>query len=71
MYASAFVLNFLDAFFDSLGLGDIKSQTEFCRTYKELLGKKEKEAGQETQQKAKLYSKLGFFFGIFAALLLI
>ena len=61
----------LNEFFSLIGFGDIKSQTELCRTYMELLGKKEKEAEQETAQKAKLYSILGFFFGLFAAVMLI
>lgn len=64
-------IRLLEEFFASLGFGDIKSQTELCRTYKELLYKKEKEAEQECSQKAKLYSMLGFFSGLFAAVMLI
>lgn len=64
-------IKLLEDFFASLGFGDIKSQTELCRTYKELLYKKEKEAEQETSQKAKLYSVLGFFSGLFVAVMLI
>lgn len=61
----------LKTFFEEIGFGDIKTGTELCKTYKELLGKKEKEAEQETRQKAKLYSILGFFTGLFAAVMLI
>lgn len=64
-------IDILNEFFSLLGLGDIKSQTELCKTYLGLLGKKEKEAEAETSQKAKLYSLLGFFFGLFVAILLI
>ncbi len=64
-------IKLLETFFEEIGLGDTKSGTELCRTYKELLGKKEKEAEQETLQKAKLYSVLGLFFGLFVAILLI
>ena len=61
----------LKEFFSLVGFGDIKSQIELCRTYGELLGKKEKEAEHETAQKAKLYSLLGLFCGLFVAVLLI
>ena len=61
----------LEDFFAKVGFGDIKSGTELCRTYKELLIKKEKEAEQEMTQKAKLYSMLGFFSGLFVAVMLI
>ena len=64
-------IKLLDDFFAKIGFGDTTSQTELCKLYKELVGKKEKEAEQETQQKAKLYSVLGFSFGLFAAVLLI
>ena len=64
-------IDILNEFFSLLGLGDIKSQTELCKTYLGLLGKKEKEAEAETSQKAKLYSLLGFSFGHFVAILLI
>ena len=64
-------IDILNEFFSLLGLGDIKSQTELCKTYLGLLGKKEKEAEAETSQKAKLYSLLGFSFGLFVAILLI
>ena len=64
-------IKLLEDFFAKIGFGDTTSQTELCKLYKELVGKKEKEAEQETQQKAKLYSVLGFSFGLFAAILLI
>ena len=64
-------IDILNEFFSLLGLGDIKSQTELCKTYLGLLGKKEKEAEAETSQKAKLYSLLGFSFGLFVAIMLI
>lgn len=61
----------LESFFENIGLGDVKSGTELCRTYKDLLTKKEKEAEQEMMQKAKLYSLLGFFSGLFVSVMLI
>ena len=64
-------IKLLEDFFQKVGFGDVKTGIELCKQYKELLGKKEKEAEQELLQKAKLYSILGFFSGLFVAVLLI
>lgn len=70
-YLLAEEIKLLEDFFQKVGFGDVKTGTELCKQYKDLLGKKEKEAEQESLQKAKLYSILGFFSGLFVAVLLI
>lgn len=61
----------LDEFFSCLGMGDTKTEINRCEVYLELIKKQEKDAEAEAKSKAGLYSKLGFFAGLFIAVVLI
>lgn len=61
----------LSDFFESLGMGDTPSQITRCETYIELIKTQEKEAAEQVRAKAGLYSRLGFFAGLFIAVMLI
>lgn len=61
----------LDEFFSKLGFSDKKGETDRCAAYLELLKKQEKDAENQVKAKAGLYSKLGFFAGLFIAVVLV
>lgn len=61
----------LEEFFASLGMGDAPSQIRRCETYLELLKKREEQAEQQAKAKASLYGKLGFFAGLFIAVMVV
>ncbi len=64
-------ISLLEEFFSKLGMGDTDSQLKRCETYLSLLRKQEAAAEKNVSEKAALISKLGFFAGLFAAVLLI
>ena len=64
-------LKVLTEFFSLVGMGDAESQILRCETYSELLKKRLQNAELEVKEKAKLYSTLGFFSGLFIVILLI
>ena len=68
---SAKDIELLNNFFEGLGMGDVASQITRCETYLELIKKQEKEAAEQVKAKAGLYSRLGFFAGLFIAVMLI
>lgn len=61
----------LEEFFSVLGMGDARSQITRCETYLELLKKQEENAEQQVKAKAALYGKLGFFAGLFIAVMVV
>ncbi|MBO7217937.1 MAG: hypothetical protein J6V50_04475 [Clostridia bacterium] len=61
----------LSEFFSKLGMGDSKSALTLCEDYGKIVGKKFSESEKQVGEKAKLYSLLGVFFGIFIAILLV
>lgn len=61
----------LTEFFSFLGMGDTNSQISRCEIYSELLIKRLEEAEKEAKEKAKLYTSLGIFSGLFIVILLI
>ena len=61
----------LEEFFSMLGMGDAPSQIRRCETYLELLKKREEQAEQQVKAKAALYGKLGFFAGLFIAVMVV
>ena len=61
----------LEDFFMSLGLGDTESEIKKCETYLSLVKKQRAEAEEQVKAKAGLYSKLGFFAGLFVAVILV
>ncbi len=58
-------------FFSRLGMSDTPSQIKRCSTYQSLLLKRLHSAEKETSEKASLYSKLGFFAGLFISVLVV
>lgn len=64
-------ISLLEGFFSTLGMGDTASQLKRCETYLSLLRKQETAAAKSVREKASLIGKLGFFVGLFAAILLI
>ena len=64
-------IKLLTEFFSLLGMGDSQSQITRCETYGELVKKRLQNAEQEVKEKAKLYSTLGFFSGLFIVILLL
>lgn len=60
-----------EGFFSELGMGDTESQLKRCEVYLQMLRKNEAEACVEAHTKTSLYGKLGFFAGLFAAIILI
>ncbi len=61
----------LEEFFGGLGMGDTRSQVKRCSLYADLLKKQEQEAAEQARVKAPLYGRLGFFAGLFMAVLVI
>lgn len=61
----------LSEFFSFLGMGDTSSQISRCEIYTELLNKRLEEAEIQEKEKAKLYTSLGVFAGLFVVILLI
>lgn len=61
----------LEEFFRGLGMGDTQSQVKRCVIYAELLKKQEQEAAEQARVKGPLYGRLGFFAGLFMAVLII
>ena len=64
-------LKVLTEFFSLVGMGDAESQILRCETYSELIKKRLVSAELEVKEKAKLYTTLGFFSGLFIVILLI
>lgn len=61
----------VEDFLLKLGMGDRNSQLKRCGIYKEIIKKREENAGQQVLAKAGLYGRIGFFAGLFVAVLLI
>ncbi len=61
----------LEEFFSSLGMGDTLSEIKRCEAYAEFVKKQEAEAEAQVKAKAVLYSKLGFFAGLFIAVMVV
>ena len=61
----------LEEFFTPLGLGDTDSQLKRCEVYLELLRRQEAAAIAQAKEKSGLYGRLGFFAGLFIAIMLI
>ncbi len=64
-------ISILEEFFSGLGLGDTESQIKRCQVYLSLLKKQEESAAELVNSKSGLYSKLGFFAGLFISVMLI
>lgn len=64
-------IKLLEDFFSALGLGDTASQVARCETYRELVAGHQTDAAAQEKAKARLYSLLGFFAGLFAATMLL
>lgn len=64
-------ISILEEFFSFLGLGDTPSQIKRCKVYLSLLKKQEEAAAELVNTKSSLYSKLGFFAGLFISVMLI
>ncbi len=64
-------IKLLEEFFSSLGMGDTNSQIKRCKTYALIFKKQEQQAAEQVSLKAGLYRKLGFFAGLFLAIMLI
>ncbi len=58
-------------FFSHLGLSDTPSQIKRCSAYHSLLLKHLRSAEKDASEKAPLYSKLGFFAGLFISVLVV
>lgn len=61
----------MEGFFLKLGFGDTDSQIKRCEVYRELLSGRERLARENAAKKSELYGKMGFFIGLFAAVILI
>lgn len=61
----------LEEFVELLGMGDTKAQILRCSTYRELVKKRAFEAEENMKSKSRLYSILGLFSGLFAAIIFI
>lgn len=61
----------LESFFSQLGMGDADSQIKRCETYLPLLKRQEAAAAEQVRLKAPLYGRLGFFAGLFLAVMFI
>ena len=61
----------LCGFFERLGMYELEAAVKNCSVLSGLLLKKTNDAEVEMRSKSRLYSALGLFGGIFAALILI
>lgn len=61
----------LEEFLSPLGLGDTDSQLHRCEVYLALFRRQEEAATAQVKEKAGLYGRLGFFAGLFLAIMLI
>ena len=64
-------LKLLEEFFSKLGMGDSLSALTLCEDYGKIAEKRLLDSEKQVNEKAKLYSLFGVFFGIFIAILLI
>ena len=64
-------IKLLEDFFSGLGMGDTESQIKRCSVYGLMLKNLEKSAAEQVNLKANLYQKLGFFAGLFVAVMFI
>lgn len=64
-------ISLLESFFSQLGMGDAESQIKRCETYLALLKRQENAAAEQVRLKAPLYGRLGFFAGLFLAVMFI
>ena len=63
-------ITLLEEFFAPLGLGDTESQIKRCEIYLEMLRKRETAAANLVKEKSGLYGRLGFFAGLFLAIMI-
>lgn len=61
----------LTEFFSKLGMGDLSSGLALCESYLKIISTKKEEAEKQVIEKARLYSLLGIFSGIFVAIILV
>ncbi len=64
-------IELLRNFFGSLGMCELDAAVKSCAVLSELLLKKVNDAEEQMRTKSRLYSALGLFGGIFAALILV
>ncbi len=63
-------LQILSQFYGELGMGDLEAGISRCETYRDILQKQVAAAENELRGKARLYSMMGVFSGLFIAILL-
>ncbi len=63
-------LHILSEFYSGLGMGELEAGVSRCETYRNIVQKQVEAAESELHGKARLYSMLGVFSGLFIAILL-
>lgn len=63
-------ISLLEEFFGALGLSDTATELHRCDVYLELIKRRERSAAERVREKANLYGRVGFFTGLFLAIMI-